>query len=107
MLCAEREDDLRSPQPSSLHGNETFLPVTGTQFRHVPKDDAPYPVPTLELLSVNPEGRFIQAEETTMKKIPALMAFGEILATAFVVLSIVSIVLYAPFWVLAGISQRF
>jgi CubicO group peptidase (beta-lactamase class C family) len=91
---------------SSLHGNETFLPLTGTQFRHVPKDDAPYPVPTLDLLSVNPEGRFIQAEETTMKKTPAWIAFGEILATAFVALSIVSIVVYSPFWVLAGISKR-
>ncbi|MBZ5687143.1 MAG: serine hydrolase [Acidobacteriia bacterium] len=91
---------------SSLGGNETFLPVTGTQFRHVPKDDAPFPVPTLELLSVNPEGRFIQAEQNTMKKIPTWMAFGEILATGFVALSIVSIVVYAPFWALAGISKR-
>jgi CubicO group peptidase (beta-lactamase class C family) len=91
---------------SSLGGNQTFVPVTGTQFRHVPKKDAPDPVPTLELLSLNPEGRFIQAEETTMKEIPAWMAFGEILATAFVALSIVSIVVYAPFWILAGISKR-
>lgn len=91
---------------TSLHGTETFLPVVGTQFRHVPKDDAPDPVPTLELLSVNPEGRFIQADETTIKRIPAWMAFGEILATAFWVLSIVSIVVYAPFWILGGISKR-
>jgi len=91
---------------SSLGRNEIFLPVTGTQFRHVPKEDAPDPVPTLELLSVNPEGRFIQADETTLKEIPAWMAFGEILATAFVALSIVSIVVYAPFWILAGISKR-
>ena len=91
---------------SSLSGNETFLPVTGTQFRHAPKDDAPDPVSTLELLSVNPEGRFIQTEQNTMKAIPAWMAFGEILATGFVALSIVSIVLYAPFWILAGISKR-
>ncbi len=91
---------------SSLGGNETFLPVTGMQFRHVPKKDAPDPVPTLELLSLNPEGRFIQVEQTTMKKIPAWMALGEILATALVALSIVSIVVYAPFWILAGISKR-
>ena len=91
---------------SSLHGNETFLPVTGTQFRRVPKNDAPDPVPTLALLSLNPEGRFIQADQNTMKAIPAWMACGEILATAFVALSIVSIVVYAPFWILAGISKR-
>ena len=91
---------------SSLGGNETFLPVTGTQFRHVPKKDAPYPVPTLELLSVNPEGRFIQAEQSTMKAIPVWMAMVEILATAFVALSILAIIVYAPFWLIAGISQR-
>jgi CubicO group peptidase (beta-lactamase class C family) len=91
---------------SSLHGNEIFLPVTGTQFRHVPKEDPPDPVPTLELLSVNPEGRFIQTEQNTMKEIPAWVAFGEILTTAFVALSVISVVLYAPFWVLAGISKR-
>jgi CubicO group peptidase (beta-lactamase class C family) len=91
---------------SSLGGNETFLPVTGTQFRHVPKKDAPYPVPTLELLSVNPEGRFIQAEQSTMKAIPVWLAMVEILATAFVALSILAIIVYAPFWLVAGISQR-
>jgi CubicO group peptidase (beta-lactamase class C family) len=91
---------------SSLGGNDTFLPFTGTQFRHVPKKDAPYPVPTLELLSVNPDGRFIQAEQSTIKAIPAWMAIGEIATTAFVVVSIVSIIVYAPFWILAGISKR-
>jgi CubicO group peptidase (beta-lactamase class C family) len=91
---------------SSLGGNENFLPVTGTQFRHVPKKDAPYPVPTLELLSVNPEGRFIQAEQSTIKAIPAWMAMVEILATAFVALSILAIIVYAPFWLVAGISTR-
>jgi hypothetical protein len=91
---------------SSLHGKETFLPVTGTQFRHLPKDEPPDPVPTLELLSLNPEGRFIQTNQNTMKAIPAWMAFGEILATAFWALSIVSIVVYAPFWIFAGISKR-
>jgi len=91
---------------SSLGGNETFLPVTGMQFRHVPKKDAPYPVPTLELLSVNQEGRFIQAEQSTMKAIPGWMALAEILATAFVALSMLAIIVYAPFWLLGGISKR-
>ncbi len=91
---------------SSLGGNETFLPVSGTQYRHAPKKDAPYPVPTLELLKINPEGRFIQAEQSTMKAIPAWMAMGEILATAFVALSILAIIVYAPFWLVAGIGKR-
>ena len=86
--------------------NEPFVPVTEKQFRHLPKKDAPYPVPTLELLSVNSEGRFIQAEDRTMKMLPTWMALGEILVIAFVILSMISILLYAPFWILGGISKR-
>lgn len=91
---------------SSLGGNETFLPVAGAQFRHVPKKDAPYPVPTLELLSVSPEGRFIQAEQSTIKLIPTWVAFAEILLTFFVTLSLLSIIVYAPIWLIGGISTR-
>lgn len=91
---------------SSLGGNETFLPVTRMQFRHVPKKDAPYPVPTLELLSVNPDGRFIQTEQSTIKAIPGWMALEEILATAFVALAMLAIIVYAPFWLLGGITRR-
>ncbi len=85
--------------------HETYIPVTGTQFRPVPKQDPPSPVPTLELLSPNVDGRFIQAG-STLRKIPGWMAMGEILATAFVILSILAIVIYAPFWMLGGISKR-
>lgn len=53
--------------------------MTAGQFRRVPEEDPPPPVPTLELLSVNTEGRFIQAEQGTIKKIPAWFAIGEIL----------------------------
>jgi len=91
---------------SVIERNETFLPVTEKQFRHMPKKDPPYPVPTLELLSVNPDGRFIQTEQATMKRISTWMALGEILATAFVLLSIIAIMVYAPFWIVAGISKR-
>jgi len=86
---------------------EVFVPVAGTQFRHEKKDEPPNPVPTLELLTPNAEGRFIQAGmQTTMKKIPAWFAIGEILAILFVVLSMLAIVIYAPFWMLGGISKR-
>ncbi len=92
---------------SSVIGrNETFLPVGGMQFRHIPKKDLPYPAPTLILLSPNPEGRFIQGEQTIMKMIPSWLAITEIFAVAFILLSIVSIVVYAPFWLLGGISKR-
>ncbi len=92
---------------TSLGGKETFVPVTGAQFRHLPKKDAPDPVPTLELLTPNPDGRFVQAGTmTTLKKIPAWYALAEILLAAYVVLSIVAIVIYAPFWLLGGLSKR-
>ena len=92
---------------TSLGGNEAYVPVSGAQFRHVPKKDPPDPVASLELLTPNGEGRFIQVNiQTTMKQIPILLAIIEIVVTAFVVLSILSIVVYAPFWVLGGLSPR-
>ncbi len=87
--------------------NETYLPVAGTQFRHVSKKDPPDPVATLDLLPPNDEGRFIQSGiMTTLRQVPAWLAIGEVLLTAFVILSIVAILIYAPFWILGGLSQR-
>ena len=87
--------------------NEMFVPVAGTQFRRVPKKDPPEPVPVLELLSPNQEGQFVQVGiQTTMKRIPAWLAMLEIALTVFVSLSIVSILLYAPFWILGGLSKK-
>ena len=89
--------------------NDTYAPVAGMQFRHVPtkKEDAPDPVATFVLLSPNEEGRFLQVGiGTVMKRIPAWLAITQILATVFVVLSILSILLYAPFWILGGLSKR-
>ena len=92
---------------TSLGGNETFVPVSGRQFRYLPKKDAPEPVATLDLLPLNEEGWFVQAgTQTTMKRIPAWFALGEIVVTAFVALAVVSIVVYAPFWILGGLSKR-
>ncbi|MGD1077962.1 MAG: serine hydrolase domain-containing protein [Candidatus Sulfotelmatobacter sp.] len=89
--------------------NDTYVPVEGTQFRHVPKkkEDAPDPVATFELLSPNDEGRFVQAGmQTTMKRIPAFLALVQIVATVYVLLSIVAILVYAPFWILGGLSKK-
>src|SRR5581483_2633368 len=92
---------------TSLGGKEAFLPVAGGQFRHVPKKDSPDPAPSLELLAPNPEGRFVQSGMIgTLKKIPTWFALAEILITAYVALSIVAIVIYAPFWILGGLSRR-
>jgi len=87
-------------------GSETFLPVAGEQFRYVPKQDPPEPVATLALLTPNAEGRFIQAGMTTLKRIPTWLALLEVALTAFVLLSLVSILIYAPFWMLRGISKK-
>jgi hypothetical protein len=93
---------------TSLSGwNETFIPVAGVQFRYVPKKDPAEPVATLALLTPNEEGRFIQGGTmTTMKRIPAWLAILEIALTSFVVLSLVSILIYAPFWILGGLSRK-
>jgi CubicO group peptidase (beta-lactamase class C family) len=87
-----------------LHG--VHIPVEAAQFRYVPKDDLPFPIATDMLLTPNSEGRFLQAGMgSTMKKIPAWLAIGEILLVAFVILSIIAIVLYAPFWIIGGLFR--
>jgi len=86
--------------------NETFLPVSGNQFRYIPKKEAPEPVATLALLTPNEEGRFIEAGTTVMKHIPVRLAIVEIALTLFVLLSLLSILIYAPFWILGGLSKK-
>ena len=87
--------------------NDTYLPVTGAQFRHLPKKESPDPIPSLALLTPNQEGRFIQSGfGDTQRRIPTWYAIFEILLTAFVVLSILSVVLYAPFWIFGGLIKR-
>ncbi|MBV8478615.1 MAG: serine hydrolase, partial [Acidobacteria bacterium] len=87
--------------------NDEYLPVAAGQFRHVSQKDPPSPVATFELLSVKPEGRFVQDSlGATMKRIPGWFAMSEIILTAFVVLSVIAIVIYAPFWILGGLSRR-
>lgn len=87
--------------------NDQYIPVTGGQFRHVSKKDPPAPIAEFALLSVNPEGRFAQdGFQNTMKQIPGWFAISELVLTGFVLLSILAIVIYAPFWILGGLSRR-
>lgn len=88
--------------------NQTFIPVTNTQFRSVPKKGLPDPVATVELLVANAEGQFIQVGggTVTMKRIPALLAISEIILTCWFVLAVVLVLLYAPFWILGGLSKK-
>jgi hypothetical protein len=83
-----------------------YIPVEGARFRLEDKEAPPDPVATLELLRPNTEGRFIQTDsQTTMRKIPGWFAIGEIIVAVFVALSIFSIILYAPFWMIGGLIR--
>jgi len=82
--------------------NETFVPVTDSQFRRVSKKDPPDPVPSFILITPNQEGRFFELNTGTMKKIPAWFAISEILLTAYALLSMLAIGIYAPFWIIGG-----
>jgi CubicO group peptidase (beta-lactamase class C family) len=86
--------------------HQVHIPVEGAQFRFEDKEAPPDPVATLELLTPNAEGRFIQVDsQLTMRRIPGWFAIGEILVAGFVVLSIFLIVLYAPFWMVGGLMR--
>jgi len=86
---------------SSLNGTSTFFPVSGHLFRYAGKDDPPEPAASAALLRPNADGRFIQAG-VTMKRIPTVFALFEILLTSLVVLAMISILLYAPVWIVGG-----
>jgi CubicO group peptidase (beta-lactamase class C family) len=88
--------------------NEVFLPVSGRQFRKVFEKDPPNPVATVMLLTPDVEGRFIETSigTRTLKRVPTWLAMVEIVLTLFAALAMVSVVLYAPFWMLGGISKK-
>lgn len=88
--------------------NALYLPVDGLQFRHVPENWSPDPLPTLALLKPNEEGRFIQISKgipQIMKNIPSWVALFKIGLMVFVAFSILSILLYAPIWLLGALSK--
>lgn len=94
---------------TSLGGrDQVSVPVSGGQFRDVPKKGQPEPVPTAALLAPNAEGQFIQfgGGMTTVKRIPASLAITEIVLTAWLVLAFIAILIYAPFWILGGLSKK-
>jgi CubicO group peptidase (beta-lactamase class C family) len=87
--------------------NQTFLGTAGEQFRSVPKKGDPEPVATLILLAPKSEGLFIQAGMgATMQRIPTWLAIVKIALTVFVLLAILSILVYAPCWILGGLSAK-
>jgi CubicO group peptidase (beta-lactamase class C family) len=88
--------------------NIVFVPVTDTQFRSNRKKGPPSPIATVELLAPNAEGQFIQlgAGEETIKRIPAWFAISEIILFCWFLLAVVLTLLYAPFWILGGLSKK-
>jgi len=87
--------------------NQVFVPVMGMQFRLIPKKGLPDPAPKVELLTPNAEGQFIQiGGATTMKRVPAWFVMAEIVLTAWFVLAVVLVLVYAPFWILGGLSKK-
>jgi len=90
---------------TGLSGTNTFIPVSGHLFRFVSKDDPPEPTASAALLTPNADGRFIHAG-VTIKRIPTWFALLEILLTALVILSMISILLYAPVWIIGGFFKK-
>jgi CubicO group peptidase (beta-lactamase class C family) len=107
-LVLVRFDDGKLLASTLGERNQVSVPVTGAQFRDVPKKELPDPVSTAELLTPNAEGLFIQmgGGTQTIKRIPAWLAIAEIVLTAWFVLAVVSVLVYAPFWLLGGLSKK-
>jgi len=86
----------------------TYIPTQGKQFRGLPEKESPSPVATTALLSPRAGGQFIQTStgQVTIKRIPTWLAFLEIALTVYVLLAMASILLYAPFWILGGLSRK-
>ena len=84
---------------------QTFIPVNGLEFRYKPDKGADEPVATAALIAPNAEGRFIFIG-TTYKRIPTWLAIARLALLACFLLAVVSILLYAPFWIIGGFFKR-
>lgn len=96
--------------------NATFFPINDTEFLYAPMNESQDPVPTLKLLKPNAEGQSIQLSlgqrnaaslHITMKHIPTWLAIFEIAITGFVLLSFISVLVYAPFSILRCLSKKY
>lgn len=106
-LASIRFDDGTMFLSSLGERDRVFLPVGASQFRRVPQNGLPDPVATVVLLTPNAEGRFLQiGRGTTMRHIPAWFAIAEIALTVSVLFAMASVLCYAPFWLLGGLSSK-
>jgi CubicO group peptidase (beta-lactamase class C family) len=85
--------------------DQPFAPVGGEQFRYLPKKGPAEPAATAMLLTPNAEGRFVFIGGT-LKRIPTWFAIAEAVLVAWFLLALVSILLYAPFWIFGGLIKK-
>ncbi len=85
--------------------DQPFIPVSGEQFRYVPKKGPPEPIATAMLLAPPVKGRYIFIGQT-LRRIPAWLFFTEALLVVWFLLAVVAILLYAPFWTIGGFIKR-
>jgi hypothetical protein len=85
--------------------DQPFIPVSGAQFRYVPKKGPAEPIATAMLLQPNAEGRFAFLGGA-MERIPTGLAILQIALTAWFVLAFVAVFVYAPFWTIGGLIKK-
>jgi len=87
--------------------NATFVPVGGEQFRYLPRQGSAPPIATAALLGPNAEGRFFFVlRGGEWKQVPTWIAIVEAVLVIWFLLALVSILLYAPFWVFGGLIKK-
>ncbi len=91
-----------------LGSSQSYVAVRGRQFRRERTKEPSDPVATLLLFSPEGAGRFVQAGAgmETWRRIPTALALAELVLTGGFVLALVSVVLYLPFWLIAGMWKR-
>ncbi|HMA49655.1 MAG TPA: serine hydrolase [Magnetospirillaceae bacterium] len=79
----------------------SLVPISGEMFR----TDGGAVADTI-LLAPNDEGRFIETNFTTWRHIPTVLVWVEICLTALLVLALATVLLYAPFWLIASLRRK-
>ena len=86
--------------------NITFIPVVDAQFRNVPVDGAPGTDRNHGIAPPRCRRKIHPTLGINHQTVPSWLAITEIILTGFVLLSMVSILLYAPFWIIGGLSKN-
>src|SRR5450432_563282 len=89
-------------------GEVPFVPVENGLFRSLSNQESPEPIPSMALVTPKEGARFLAMSfgTRTMKQIPSYRAWLQIGLTTFVLLSMISILFYAAFWLVAGLWKE-